>query len=170
MRLVSIDKKILELFEDDPEVLRKTGRPYVMVIRLKYKGQNHDFAVPIRSNISASAPKDQYFPLPPRPTTKPKNRHGIHYIKMFPVTKQYLIRYRTEGNRFAQLIQNIIDKNSKAIITDCQNYLEAYEAGKRPRFSTNIDFLICKLRSCNADRKDPNRNRLEENKEADNMT
>ena len=125
MRLVSIDKKILELFEDDPEVLRKTGRPYVMVIRLKYKGQNHDFAVPIRSNISASAPKDQYFPLPPRPTTKPKNRHGIHYIKMFPVTKQYLIRYRTEGNRFAQLIQNIIDKNSKAIITDCQNYLEA---------------------------------------------
>lgn len=58
MRLVSIDKKLLELFEDDPEVLRKTGRPYVMVIRLKYKGQNHDFAVPIRSNISASVPKD----------------------------------------------------------------------------------------------------------------
>ena len=69
---------------------------------------------------------------------------------MFPVTKQYLIRYRTEGNRFAKLIQNFIDKNSKTIIRDCQKYLKAYETGNRPLYSTNIDFLICKLQSCNA--------------------
>ena len=56
----------------------------------------YDFAIPIRSNIPASAPKNQYFALPPRPQTRPKNRHGLHYIKMFPVTKQYLIRYRTD--------------------------------------------------------------------------
>ena len=85
----------------------------VLVIRLKYKAKKYDFAVPIRSNIPASAPKDQYFALPPRASTRPKNRHGLHYIKMFPVTKQYLVRYRTEGNPFAHLIQNIIDKNQK---------------------------------------------------------
>ncbi len=70
--------------------LWKNMRPYVLVIRLKYIEKSYDFAVPIRSNIPAAAPKDQYFALPPRPTTRPKNRHGLHYIKMFPVTKQYL--------------------------------------------------------------------------------
>ena len=109
-------QKLLEKYKSDPEVLTKSGRPYVLVIRLKYKGQKYDFAVPIRSNVPAAAPREQYFALPPRPTTKPRNRHGIHYIKMFPVTKEYLIRYRTEGNVFAQLIQSIIDKNTKEIV------------------------------------------------------
>ena len=113
MKLVSINPKLLEKYKSDPEVLTKSGRPYVLVIRLKYKGQKYDFAVPIRSNVPAAAPREQYFALPPRPTTKPRNRHGIHYIKMFPVTKEYLIRYRTEGNVFAQLIQSIIDNNTK---------------------------------------------------------
>ena len=112
---------------------------------LKYKNAHYDFAVPVRSNIPASAPKDQYFALPPRPQTKPRNRHGLHYIKMFPVTKQYLIRYHTEGNNFATLIQSIIDKNSKQIVTECQHYLDLYSQGIRPNFSTNIDYLLDQL-------------------------
>lgn len=146
MRLVTIDKSLLEKYREDPQVLYKDKRPYVLVIRLQYHGQKQDFAVPIRSNIPAAAPKNQYFALPPRPTTKPRNRHGIHYIKMFPVNKKYLRRYRTEGNDFAILIQDIIDRNAKQIITACQEYLTAYEAGERPRFSTDIDLLLTKLR------------------------
>ncbi|MCD8108570.1 MAG: hypothetical protein LUE14_00470 [Clostridiales bacterium] len=53
-------------------------------------------------------------------------------IKMFPVSKKYLRRYRTEGNDFAILIQDIIDRNAKQIITACQDYLTAYEGGERP--------------------------------------
>ena len=41
----------------DSEVLQKSTRPYVLVIRWKYKDINYDFAVPIHSNIPASAPK-----------------------------------------------------------------------------------------------------------------
>lgn len=145
MKLVSINPKLLEKYKYDPEIMTKSGRPYVLVIRLKYKGQKYDFAVPIRSNIPATAPKRQYFALPPRPTTKPKNRHGIHYIKMFPVTKEYLIRYRTEGNAFAQLIQSIIEKNTKKIIDACQTYLDQYAAGQKTRFSTDIDYLLMLL-------------------------
>ena len=145
MKLVSIDSELLKKYSADPEVLQKSGRSYVMVIRLKYKERNYDFAVPIRSNIPAAAPKDQYFALPPRSKTKPKNRHGLHYIKMFPVKKQYLVRYRTEGNEFATLIQEIIDKNAKQIITDCQGYLDAYSQGRRPNFSTDIDLLLSVL-------------------------
>lgn len=145
MKLVSIHSALLSAYSDDSEVMQKSDRPYVLVIRMKYKGINRDFAVPIRSNIPASAPKEQYFALPPRPTTRPKNRHGIHYIKMFPVSKKYLVRYRTEGNTFATLIQSIIDKNAKEIIDNCQKYLDDYANGIRPAFSTDIDLLIEKL-------------------------
>jgi hypothetical protein len=145
MRLVSIDTTLFDKYKDDPEVLTKSKRPYVLVIRLKYKTRDYDFAVPIRSNIPSNVPKEQYFALPPRPTTRPKNRHGLHYIKMFPVTKQYLRRYRTEGNQFATLIQNIIDKNTKTIVDDCQSYLDEYAKGHHPKFSTNIDYLLSQL-------------------------
>lgn len=145
MKLVSIDTTLFNKYKNDPEVLTKSKRPYVLVIRLKYKETNYDFAVPIRSNIPAATPKDQYFPLPPRSATRPKNRHGLHYIKMFPVTKQYLRRYRTEGNQFATLIQTIIDKNKKTIVNNCQAYLEAYAKGHHPQFSTDIDYLLSQL-------------------------
>ena len=64
---------------------------------------------------------------------------------MFPVTKQYLIRYRTDGNRFATLIQTIIDKNSKQIVNECQRYLDLYSQGIKPLYSTDIDYLIKQL-------------------------
>ena len=145
MKLVTISPELLSAYAEDREVLQKSGRPYVMVIRLRYRGRKWDFAVPIRSNIPASAPKEQYFPLPPRPTTRPKNRHGLHYIKMFPVSKRYLLRYRTEGNAFAELIQSIIDRNAKEIIAACQTYLDAYEKGTKPMYASDIDWLLNKL-------------------------
>lgn len=145
MKLVSINNTLLTKFSGDREVLLKSTRPYVLVVRLKYREHNYDFAVPIRSNIPASAPKKQYFALPPRPQTRPKNRHGLHYIKMFPVTKPYLVRYRTEGNAFATLIQSIIDRNSKQIISECQRYLDEYAQGIHPNYSTDIDYLLQQL-------------------------
>ena len=66
---------------------------------------------------------------------------------MFPVSKQYLIRYRTQGNAFASLIQTIIDRNEKQIVSACQRYLSQYETGNRPPFSTDIDYLLSCLNS-----------------------
>lgn len=145
MKLVTIRTDLLELYEQDREVLKKSGRPYVLVLRLSYKEHNYDFAVPIRSNIPAAAPKEQYFALPPRPTTRPRNRHGLHYIKMFPIKKEYQVRYRTEGNEFATMVQRIVDRNAKQIVEECQKYLDRYAAGNRPQFSTDIDFLLSVL-------------------------
>lgn len=108
MKLVTINNALLLKYTGDSEVLQKSTRPYVLVVRLKYKDACYDFA------------------LPPRPQTRPKNRHGLHYIKIFPVTKQYLVRYRTEGNSFATLIHDIIEKNSKQIVDECQHYLCIY--------------------------------------------
>lgn len=80
MKLVTINNALLLKYTGDSEVLQKSTRPYVLVVRLKYKDACYDFAVPIRSNIPASAPKDQYFALPPRPQTRPKksSRTTLH--------------------------------------------------------------------------------------------
>ena len=150
MKLVSIRTDLLQLYRQDKEVLQKSGRPYVAVLRLRYCGHKYDFAVPIRSNIPAAAPKYQYFALPPRPTTRPRNRHGLHYIKMFPVTKQYLVRYRTEGNEFATMLQRIINENERQIVAECQQYLDHYAAGDKPQYSTDIDYLLSLLNDRNA--------------------
>ena len=75
----------------DQELLfNKGGRPCVLIMRLKYKGENHQFVVPLRSNIPSNVTKDQYFSLPPNSTTKAGNRHGVHYIKLFPIDNKYL--------------------------------------------------------------------------------
>lgn len=143
MKFVSIKPELLALYSaQDREVLCKSGRPYVVVLKLRYKGHRQDFAVPLRSNIPAAAPKYQYFALPPRPSTRPRNRHGLHYIKMFPVSKQYLLRYRTEGNAFATMIQRIIDENTKRIVAECQQYLDHYGLGEHPQYATDLDLLL----------------------------
>ena len=53
----------------------------------------------------------------------------------------YLVRYRVEGNCFATLIQNIINKNSRQIVDECQQYLDLYSQGIKPAYSTDIDYL-----------------------------
>lgn len=87
MKIVSISQDFFDLVDGDRELMLKHNRPCIVVVRLRFRGKRRDFAVPLRSNIAPNVPKDQYFALPPRPTTRPNCRHGIHYIKMFPITR-----------------------------------------------------------------------------------
>lgn len=127
MKIVSISQDFFDLVEGDRELMLKHNRPCIVVVRLRFRGKRRDFAVPLRSNIAPNVPKDQYFALPPRPTTRPGCRHGIHYIKMFPITKAYQRRFRTEGSAYYETLQRIIDGNTKRIVSECQAYLDRYE-------------------------------------------
>ena len=143
MRIVSVADDYLERFgKGDREFMLKRGRPCIVVVRLRFRGKRRDFAVPFRSNIAPNVPKDQYFPLPPRAATKPRHRHGIHYIKMFPIEKRFQRRFRTKGNPYYETIQRILDENSKQIVNDCQRYLDMYEKRGRPKYAVDIDRLI----------------------------
>ena len=71
MKIVSISQDFFDLVEGDRELMLKHNRPCIVVVRLRFRGKRRDFAVPLRSNIAPNAPKDQYFALPPRPTTRP---------------------------------------------------------------------------------------------------
>ena len=141
MRLVSLDKNELKKYTVDPEMLQKSKRPCALIIRLKYEGARYDFAVPLRSNIAPSAPKEQYFPLPPRATTKDGYHHGVHFIKMFPVDRTKVHKFHAD-TMFYKMIKAVLDKNEKEIIRRCQQYLTDYEHGLRPQYSTDIDKLI----------------------------
>lgn len=146
MRLISVKNTLLVKYNSvDPQVLLKDKRPAVLVVKLLYRGKNYDFAIPLRSNIPPAVPKNEYFALPNRHTTRPKHRHGLHYTKMFPISKQFYERYRTEESTSSQLYIAIVSKNEKRIVEECQAYLKRYESGDRPVFATNIDLLINEL-------------------------
>lgn len=142
MRVVTFRSEVLRKYYIDREMLRKSGRPCALVLRLKYKGHRYDFAIPMRSNINRSAPRSEYFPLPPRPTTRPGNRHGVHYIKMFPVDRSMGMKFRVDGNAHALLVKSILDKNEKSIISECQKYLDQVANGERAKYGTDIDLLL----------------------------
>ena len=150
MKFVTISKTFFDLCGEDAELLQKgDSRPHLLVLSLRYKGEKRRFAVPLRSNIPPSAPKSQYFALPPRPTTKPKHRHGLHYVKMFPILPQYQERFHvTEGSTYA-LYQSIIDKNSAKIVSECQAYLDAYTENGKPSYAVDIDAVLRRLESVN---------------------
>lgn len=146
MNIVSISDEFIELCSSgDREFMIKHGRPCIIVVRLRFRGKRRDFAVPFRSNIAPNVPKDQYFPLPPRPSTRPRHRHGVHYIKMFPIEKRYTRRFRIEGNEYYRIIQGAIDSHTKDIVGACQRYLDRYETCGRPRFAVDIDRIIVLL-------------------------
>ena len=111
-------------------------------MKLKYKGQNHKFVVPLRSNIAANTPKNQYFALPSNSATKSGNRHGVHYIKLFPIDSKYIQKFRIENNAYMQQVKSILDKNEKDIIIACQNYLYECNQGKKNPMTPDIDGIL----------------------------
>jgi len=146
MRFITVSEEFFKLCGDDPEILHKgTKRPHLLVVSLSYKGERWRFAVPFRSNISPATPKTDYFPLPPREATKPKHRHGLHYTKMFPITKQYQEKFWVGNKASYMLYHDIINRNEKRIISECQAYLDRYAKGFYPKFSVDIDGIIKKL-------------------------
>lgn len=120
----------------------ENGRPCVLIIKLRYKTRYHKFVVPIRSNISNSTPKNQYFSLPPNSKTKNGSSDGIHYIKMFPINDKYIDKYMINNDKSLLRIKSIIDKNESIIIKSCQDYLNEYEKGNINSFSPNIDSIL----------------------------
>ena len=98
--------------------------------------------MPLRSNIPASAPTWQYFSLPHNNNTKPGNKHGIHYIKLFPISKKYINKYNIDNNEFLQMISEKINNNQKEIIDECEKYLVDCELGKKHSMTPNIDGIL----------------------------
>lgn len=143
MKFASIDDRFFQLFSPfDPELLHDKSRPYLIILKLRYDKGRHDFALPFRSNISETTPKSQFYPLPPRKTTGKHRRHGLHFIKMFPIKNEYLEKYHTENDPYYIKIHQIINRNKKEIIQRAQEYLDNYQSGTRENYCTNIHDLF----------------------------
>ena len=120
----------------------EAGRPCVLIVKLRYKGQKRSFIVPLKSNITPNTDKNTFFALPPNSRTKPGNFHGIYYVKLFPITKKYVQPYLYEGDTFLTKVVNIIDTNDDTIIKACQDYLNEYIKGNRNAYTPDIDAII----------------------------
>ena len=148
MKFTSISDDFFEKYSFDGDELlhnKDENRPYVIVIKLNYRGKKQDFAIPLRSKIKSHCSKEQYFSLPPNHTTGKGEIHGLHYIKMFPIDKQYLLKYHVDKDKFSVLIQNIILKKWNIIIKEAQKYLDKYVNGDIPTFASDIDGIYQKI-------------------------
>ena len=104
-----------------------------------------DFVVPLRSNISAKTPVNQYFPLPPNPKTKPNHKHGLHYYKLFPIDRKYIDSYQVAGDTYYTGLLQIINRKEPEIVQACQEYLKLCEQGKKHFITPNLDGIISVL-------------------------
>lgn len=129
------------LMSEDPEVLHnKGGRPYVIIVKLVYRGKRQSFAVPLRSNISVSTPRYTFFSLPKRKSTKDYHVHGLHYIKLIPIDNHFLENVEMNGDYALYL--EIIKRNEEKIRKEVQVILKQYEQGIKEKYSTNLDKLM----------------------------
>ena len=127
----------------DQELLaNEAGRPCVLLINLEYKGKKEKFVVPFRSNISSSTPSSQFFSLPPNKNTKKNRSHGVHYIKLFPVTNRFINKYLIDNDEYWAMIKSIVDENEKEIVTSCQNYLDECAKGNKHFMTPDIDGIL----------------------------
>ena len=144
IEIVSIKKKFFQIC-DDSELLHNDDlkRPYLIILKLKYRGKKIDFAIPFRSNIPPNAKEWEFYSLPPNSTTKETYYHGLHFIKMFPIKKEYKEKFHTSKNEFFQkVIEAKIKKDLKLIVGKAQNYLIKYEEKIINEHSVNIDKII----------------------------
>jgi hypothetical protein len=153
MKFASVNDSFFELCRNhnaENELLYNTNRrPYLIILSLKYNGTDQKFALPFRSDISPNTPKAQYFPLPPRPTTRPGRRHGLHYIKLFPIDSKYLEKFRIDNDSYYEMLFRIISRNERRIVSECQEYLANYERNGRMCFAPDIDKIIEALSDLN---------------------
>lgn len=146
LNLVKVKQSFIRLCKDnnvgEEIMLSQVGRPCVLTMSLSYKGNKHDFVVPLRSNISPNTPRNQYFALPNNKATKSQHHHGIHYIKIMPIDGIYLDKFRIENDAYFTLLQSIINNNETVIIEACQNYLNEYAQGKKHPMTPDIDGIL----------------------------
>ena len=148
IKIVTLHDNFFKLFEDesDPELLLVKEdmhrRPCLVLVKIDFNDKKYTFALPLRSNINPGTPKDTFFNLPPRKTTKEYHYHGIHYAKAFPVDQKYFMQYYIGGDFYEEMILAIIEKNIKQIIMEMHNYLKEYEAGRKPLYCVNIENAI----------------------------
>jgi len=146
MKLVKVKESFYELCKNngcDSELMfNEQGRPCVLIVKLKYKNRLQKFVVPLRSNISSATPKNQYLSLPPNSNTKPKHRHGIHYIKLFPITNAYIDLYNINRDAYMQGVVKFINNKEAEIITNIQKYLMDCENGNKHNMTPQIDEIM----------------------------
>ena len=147
IKVVGISRSFFEGLPADKELLHGTdmgkNRPFMIMVNLNYQGKKIDFAIPFRSRLSSKTPKDEYKSLPPRPNTPKHCAHGLHYTKMFPIKKQFFVKFNVnENNKYYQKVFNIIERDISEITRHAQKVVNDYEAGIKSPYTPNWENIF----------------------------
>lgn len=114
VHIVALSKEVNKTLCHQKEVIQVSKDenycPFLIILKLKYKGKKYKFALPLRSNIG-NAPKETYFPLPNRKSTRTNRKHGLHYIKMFPIDSKYSRKYYFDDTIYGGFIIAYIENS-----------------------------------------------------------
>lgn len=130
----------LSNFDPSNFLLESGRRPHCIILNLKFRDNNYNFAIPFRSNINSNVPKHTYFSLPTRYSTKSHRIHGLHFIKMFPVHNFFLDKISISTDFMNQI--RYIEKHKNEVQELAQNYLFNYENGNREMFCLDLDGIL----------------------------
>lgn len=147
IKVVGISKSFFNGLPQDKELLHGKDmgkdRPFMIMVNLNYRGRKVDFAIPFRSKLSPRTPKDEYKSLPPRPTTPKNCAHGLHYTKMFPIKRKFLVKFNTNDNsEYYQTVFGIIERDISEITQHAQKVVNDYEAGIKSPYTPNWENII----------------------------
>ncbi len=138
-----------ELFKKDKEIMLDISsegqatdkRPHIVTFKLKYKDNNHHFAIPLRSNISKYRDRKTYHPLPELPKTINKTKEdsirGIDYSKVFPIDDKYTEKIRM-NELYKKYTFNYIKNNESLIKKELQEFLDNYDK-QHPNYKHTVD-------------------------------
>jgi len=145
LRLVAISDQFFNELPEETEFLvnKDNGnrRPYVAVVKLRYQDKRLYFAIPLRSNMQKSVPKNYYISLPPRSTTRQGRKHALQIQKMFPVSRKFFEQYKMDSLYDVKLASSIA-KREDEIIDKAVKYIELYSKTNEMPFTPDWDNII----------------------------
>ena len=154
MKFVRVDRKyISQVYEKvDKEIMinhTDTGiekdRLNALLVRIKYKGKNREFAIPLSHAIKMNKNhKLTYYPLDSLDIEK-KTVGGLYFKKCLPVNCKLYTETIITKEPFLSIYRTVQEKEND-IIKRFRTYLEEFsaklKAGKSFSFSTSIDKIL----------------------------
>lgn len=153
VKMVVLQAKYFRITQDK-ELLHSTlsvsERANLLILKLNYKGNKVNFALPWRSNVPTSSKiSSLVFPLPATSKTTAGHRACLDFRKMCPLPKSSDLYQKYHLNNSNDMITVLyIQKNLAQIIKQAQTYLHDYENNAiRSNWLVDIDGDLNKLKT-----------------------
>lgn len=154
IKLIVLKQRYFEIVRDSELLINHNSneRACLLIVKLKFKNENYDFAIPWRSNVPNNKKiKNLVFSLPNTSKTKPGYKACLDFRKMTPLPRRF--KSNDLYKKYKLYISNdvktacFIQHNFSKIVKQAQNVLDYREKGQlHASYLVDIDSAIKKLK------------------------